>query len=170
MVASQLPDSLNLLKAHNLLTYKSFRETLDAFAMDELIGHFVNYQKLIEQRLSSEQAQLYAISTRYPQKLFQQLQPTTTTQNGIYMLLWGQHSVCVIVLGKIAPHPHNAAWNFFSDQQDRIRQAAKDYTWKQPQAMIMQQLYRHYQLEEWIQMPYTYEQFEREFKEELFFN
>ncbi|MEM1008522.1 MAG: hypothetical protein AAGJ35_05910 [Myxococcota bacterium] len=163
-----LPDGFDRLKAHNLLTYKSFHESLDAFALDELIGHLVNYQKRIEQRLDQEQVQLYAVTTRYPQKLFQQCVPMKTEQAGIYTLHWGQSAVCVVVLRQIAPQPHNAPWGFFSDQLEQIYQAAKDYTWKQPQAMIMQQLYRYYELEEFIQMSYTYEQFEKEFKQEFF--
>jgi len=43
----QLPDGLNNLSTHNLLSYKSLREPLDPWAMDELIGHFVNYRKQI---------------------------------------------------------------------------------------------------------------------------
>ena len=44
------------LRAHNLLTYKSKQEPLDGWALDELIGHYVNYRKLIspESRLLPE--------------------------------------------------------------------------------------------------------------------
>jgi hypothetical protein len=42
----ELPDGLEDLRRHNLLTYKSRHEALDAWALDELIGHYVNYRKL----------------------------------------------------------------------------------------------------------------------------
>ena len=35
------------LAAHNLITFKSHREALDAFAIRELIHHFVAYHKLV---------------------------------------------------------------------------------------------------------------------------
>ena len=34
----ELPDGLDGLRKHNLLTYKSLREPLDAWALEELIG------------------------------------------------------------------------------------------------------------------------------------
>ena len=42
-----LPDGLDNLSAHNLLSYKSLHEPLDRWALEELIGHFVNYRKQI---------------------------------------------------------------------------------------------------------------------------
>ncbi|MDS4025402.1 MAG: hypothetical protein RKO25_00185 [Candidatus Contendobacter sp.] len=38
-------DGLEHLRAHNLLTYKSGQEALDAWALEKLIGHYVNYRK-----------------------------------------------------------------------------------------------------------------------------
>ena len=43
----ELPEGLEGLRAHNLLTYKSQHEALDPWALDELIGHYVNYRKLL---------------------------------------------------------------------------------------------------------------------------
>jgi len=42
-----LPDGLERLAAHNVLTYKSQHQPLDAWALDELIGHYVTYRKLV---------------------------------------------------------------------------------------------------------------------------
>ena len=41
----EAPDGLEDLNQHNLLTYKSHQDVLDPFAIDELLGHFVNYRK-----------------------------------------------------------------------------------------------------------------------------
>ena len=38
-VTVELPDGLDNLRAHNLLTYKSKQEPLDGWALDERIGH-----------------------------------------------------------------------------------------------------------------------------------
>ena len=45
-----LPDGLDNLAQHNLLTYKSFRESLTSWALDELVGHYVNYRKQIGEK------------------------------------------------------------------------------------------------------------------------
>ena len=45
--AGRLPDGLDGLVAHNLITFKSHHEALDAWAMNELIGHWVAYRKFV---------------------------------------------------------------------------------------------------------------------------
>src|SRR5437588_12011399 len=45
--AGRLPDGLEGLRAHNLVTFKSHREALDDWAMKELVGHYVAYRKLV---------------------------------------------------------------------------------------------------------------------------
>jgi hypothetical protein len=44
--AGRLPDGLDDLTEHNLLTFKSHREALDDWAIRELIGHYVAYRNL----------------------------------------------------------------------------------------------------------------------------
>ena len=41
-----LPDGLEDLAGHNVLSFKSKQESLDAWALDELVGHYVTYRKL----------------------------------------------------------------------------------------------------------------------------
>ena len=41
--SGRLPDGLDNLARHNLITFKSFQETLDIWAMKELLAHSVNY-------------------------------------------------------------------------------------------------------------------------------
>src|SRR4051812_40615145 len=43
----RLPDGLNELAEHNLITFKSHREALDDWAVRELVGHYVAYRKLV---------------------------------------------------------------------------------------------------------------------------
>ena len=45
-LAVHVPDGLENLNAHNLVTFKSHHEALDDWAMKELIGHYVAYRKL----------------------------------------------------------------------------------------------------------------------------
>ena len=49
-VLRRLPDGLDDLVAHNLITFKSFREALTDWVLKELTGHYVNYRKQASQR------------------------------------------------------------------------------------------------------------------------
>ncbi|KHD06388.2 hypothetical protein PN36_04405 [Candidatus Thiomargarita nelsonii] len=68
-----LPDGLENLVQYNLLTYKSLREPLNVWAIEELIGHYVNYRKQISPSLDNllpdSDFKLFALSTSYPHKL-----------------------------------------------------------------------------------------------------
>ena len=61
----RLPDGLDGLARHNLVTFKSFREALDAWALKELIGHYVAYRKLVSPSpsdlLPEDHFRLYAV-------------------------------------------------------------------------------------------------------------
>ena len=110
----QLPDGLDNLAIHNLLTYKSLHEPLDDWALKELTGHYVNYRKQVSpgmnDLLAESEFQLFAVSTRFPQKLSQMLalQPVST---GVYDVPWyrsgppdcvvrdpGRHPQCSVAL------------------------------------------------------------------------
>jgi hypothetical protein len=73
----RLPDGLDGLTAHNLITFKSHREALDAWAMKELVGHYVAYRKLVSasptELLAEDQFRLYAVCARFPQSLARQV-------------------------------------------------------------------------------------------------
>src|SRR4051812_9089745 len=47
----RLPDGLEELVAHNLITFKSHRQPMDGWAVDELVGHYVNYRKQVSPSL-----------------------------------------------------------------------------------------------------------------------
>jgi len=161
----ELPDGLEGLRAHNLLTYKSHHEPLDGWALDELIGHYVNYRKLASPQhrlLAEEQFQLYAVATRAPQGLAKHRPLTPTAWPGVFDLAWGTPTVRLIVLGQIAEQPRNAAWELFSREQDRIRHGAAHYPHRHRGAWeLLRQLYLTYALEE-PDMAYSMEEFIRE--------
>src|SRR5690349_17213584 len=50
--AGELPDGLDDLAEHNLITFKSFHESLDAWALRELLGAYVAYRKLVSSSTS----------------------------------------------------------------------------------------------------------------------
>jgi len=167
----ELPDGLENLRPHNLLTYKSRYEALNAWTLDELIGHYVNYRKLRLDASGKRHAQdafgLYAVATRFPSGLVRTHPLQATAWDGVYALPWGGHQVRLIVLNAIAKHPRNAAWELFASEQDRIRQGLIHYRARHPGPgqgghwALLEHLYLIYQRES-PDMAYTMEDFLRE--------
>ena len=167
----ELPDGLENLRPHNLLTYKSRHEPLDAWTLDELIGHYVNYRKLRLNPDGKRHAQhafgLYAVATRFPTGLVRTHPLQPTAWEGVYELTWGGHRVRLIVLNAVAKEPRNAAWELFASEQDRIRQGLIHYRARHPRPSqgghweLLEHLYLIYQWEI-PDMAYTMEDFLRE--------
>jgi hypothetical protein len=69
----ELPDGFEHLAAHNLISFKSFQEEYDLFALCELIGHYANYCKqaspAMDDLLPVGDFRLFAVSVRSPRKL-----------------------------------------------------------------------------------------------------
>lgn len=160
------PDGLENLGKHNLLTYKSHQESLDAWTLDELLGHYVNYRKQTSpsmvKLLPVDQFRLYGVSTRYPQNL-EQFVTLTPMKDGIYDIVWGSQPIRVIVLSQIPPSEHNAIWQMFSAIPERVRYGMLHYQWHIPDlSTVVHELFRHYQLEG-ILMSYTVNDYYRDF-------
>jgi len=167
--AGPRPDGLEDLAEHNLLSYKSLREALDDWALDELIGHYVNYRKQVslsmEDLLPAERFRLFGVSTRFPEKLDQQV-GLTELQGGVYEVVWGTHRIRVLVLSQMPEAERNALWNLFSGLREKVEAGARQYrrrVWDM--SSLLNQLFEHYQLEEII-MPYTWEDFRRDYMRE----
>ncbi|MCP4400238.1 MAG: hypothetical protein GY801_23390 [bacterium] len=154
----EVPDGLENLGRHNILSYKSFQESFNAWACDELLGHYVNYRKQIspsmDRLLPESEFRLYGVSTRYPQKL-----ASSTTflpvKPGVYDLTWGSRNIRLLVLSRIAETERNAIWQLFSADPEHVQYGASHYQWHMQQlSTIVQELYKRYRLEG-ISMPYT---------------
>src|SRR5437588_5486741 len=95
----RLPDGLDGLAAHNLISFKSHREALDAWAMKELVGHYVAYRKLVSRSpsrlLPEDRFRLFAVCARYPHNLSSQA-PWQERQAGVYDCRWGTDDVRVV--------------------------------------------------------------------------
>ena len=169
--APDLPDGLETLRPHNLLTYKSHHEALTPWVLDELIGYYVNYRKLKldaqGKRHPPDAFGLYAVATRYPERLARRHALKPTAWEGVYDLPWGAHVVRIIILNRIADHPRNAAWELFASEQDRRRQGLEHYRARHHNTAhrghwdLLERLYRLYRREA-PNMAYTMEQFIRE--------
>ncbi len=160
-----LPDGFNSLAKYNLITYKSMHESLNSWALDEFLGHFVNYRKQSveegEPLLSENLFKLYAISTRFPQNLDSKFKLIPLTQ-GLYQICWGSQNITIIVLNQIPKKEHNALWNVFSAEKERIIYGSEHYQIRSENtSTILNQLFAKYQLEG-IDMPYTMEDFKHD--------
>jgi len=161
----ELPDGFAPLADHNLITYKSLREPLDGWAIKELIGHSVNYRKQVspswEALIPEESIQLFAIATRFPQKLAEQVK-LDRCGAGVYNLQWGTDRIRVLVLSEVPATERNAIWNLFSGEVTRIEAAAQQFRRRKSEfSTILNQLFENYQ-QEGIPMPYTVEDFMRD--------
>jgi hypothetical protein len=163
--AGRLPDGLEGLVAHNLITFKSHHEALDAWAMKELMGHYVAYRKLVSpsrsELLPEEQFRLYAVCARGPQKLAQQV-PWQERQAGVYDCLWGTDTVRIVVAGELPREAHNAPLHLFSASADLVGFGSIAYRRRSERtSLVLDQLFEQIRGEGWV-MAYTMEDFERD--------
>ena len=125
-----LPDGFDDLAKYNLITYKSMHEVLDSWALDELLGYFVDYRKQLvaegEALPPRESFKLYALSTSFPQKLSEEVEFVPELP-GVYGVRWGSIVVKVIVLSEIRQEKHNALWNLFSAEREQIIYGLQNY-------------------------------------------
>lgn len=126
----RLPDGLENLVAHNLVTFKSLHEALDAWAMKELIGHYVAYRKLVSPKpsdlLPEDQFRLYAVCARFPQRIANQI-ALEKRQAGVYDCQWGTDTVRIVVAGQLPPEEHNAPLHLFSASPELVGFASGAY-------------------------------------------
>jgi hypothetical protein len=154
------------LRPHNLLTYKSGREALDAWALEELIGHYVNYRKSFAPQAPATDFGLYAVATRRPAALARDV-ALQRVQEGVYTVRALSRPITVIVLKDVPAATRNALWALFSFEAERVTQGARDYVWRQADHLsLLRELYHRYQ-HEGIAMAYTFEDFERDLARRL---
>jgi len=167
----RLPDGLDVVGEHNLISFKSHREALDFWAMKELLGHYVAYRKLVspssKDLLPEEQFRLYAVAARYPHNLAGQV-PWQKQQAGVYDCQWGTDVVRVIVAGELPREAQNAPLHLFSASPDLVGFGSAAYQRRsQDTSLLLRQLFEGFQREGFA-MSYTMEDFKRDYIKEHF--
>ena len=170
-LAGRLPDGLDDLGPHNLISFKSHREALDAWAVKELIGHSVTYRKLVSsspsELLPEDRFRLFAVCARFPHNLSGQV-PWQQRQAGVYDCQWGTDVVRVVVAGQLPREPHNAPLHLFSASPELVGFGRTAYRQRSEHtSRLLRQLFERYQGEEFV-MPFTMEDFDRWYTEEHF--
>ncbi|WP_353570759.1 hypothetical protein [Candidatus Albibeggiatoa sp. nov. BB20] len=167
---TEYPEGFEALSEHNLLTYKSIQEPLNEWAIDELIGHYVNYRKQesasLKKLMPKHDIKLFAVCTRYPSNLQQQGLKLEQQQAGVFHLIYGSHQIKLLVLSKMPRKQRNAIWQLFSGNGEGFVYGGNNYDWhsKQDKA-ILNQLYEFYKQKGAV-MPYTMEDFKHDYVSE----
>ncbi len=165
----RLPDGLDNLATHNLITFKSHHEALDDWALKELTGHYVNYRKQIspapDSLLPETDFRLYAVCSRFPHNLpggvsWQHL------HEGVYECRRGTDLIRVIVLRELPTQKHNAVLHLISAKPELTAFGATNYEKRSSGTnTLVYQLFEGFE-QEGIAMPYTMEDFQRDFIKE----
>jgi hypothetical protein len=169
-LACRLPDGFADLVAHNLVTFKSYQEALDGWALNELVGHYVNYRKQaspsMQDLLPETDFRLFAVSVRFPVGLARDV-PLTRVQPGVYDLRHFSGLVRLVVVHELPPEEHNAVLHLFSARMDLLRYGATHYRLRSEEtSTLLLQLFERYRLEVAL-MPDVLEQLARETIDEL---
>ncbi len=164
-VDRRLPDGLDDLAAHNLITFKSHHEALDAWAMKELVGHYVAYRKLVSRSpselLPEDRFRLYAVCARSPHNLSQQV-PWQGRRPGVYDCEWGTDVVRVVVAGELPREAHNAPLHLFSASPELVGFGGNAYRRRSTDTSeLLRQLFERFRGEGFA-MSYTMEDFRRQ--------
>jgi hypothetical protein len=147
-ILRRLPDGFDDLGTYNLLTFKSYQEALDAWALCELIGHYVNCRKQFspsrDDLLPEGDFRLFAVCARYPQKLAQRVEMAALGA-GVYEVPALGLNIRVIVVSELPEQEHNAMLHLFSARRELLRYAKEHYQPRSTEtSTLLYQLFKAY--------------------------
>lgn len=165
-----LPDGFEELAAHNLISFKSHQEALDGWALDELVGHYVNYRKQagpsVDEMPDLSQFRLFAVTVRSPASLARQVQ-LQPLRAGVYEARHFSGAVRIIVVHELPRQEQNAMLLLFSAKAELVQYGSEHY---RPRAgdtsTFLHKLFDRYR-SEGVPVPFTREQFYREARREI---
>ena len=161
-----LPDGMESLSRYNLLTFKSSRQPLDRWALDELICYYVLYRKIIspstEKLISENNFKLIAIATRFPEKLSKEIN-LVPIKEGVFQMHHGHQPIYIIVISKLRKDQKNSIFHLLSTKSENIEFGLKKYQWNREDIkhFVINEMFQRFE-KEGIQMSYTVEDFKRE--------
>jgi hypothetical protein len=139
--------------------------------LKELTGHYVNYRKQVSPQdqplLPESDFRLYAVCSRYPHNLANAVlwEPL---QEGVYRCRRGTDTIRVVVAAQLPRAEHNAMLHLLSASAAQVGYGAGYYRQRsEATSTLLYQLFAGYQ-REGIAMPYTMEDFKRDFIKEHF--
>jgi hypothetical protein len=164
-----MPDGMEVLAEYNLITFKSYHEPLDDWALKELIGHYVAYRKLKKTEndlLPEDRFKLFAVCARTPEKLMRQIE-LTPVREGVYDARRGTDTIRVVVANELPKFANNAFFLLFSAQSERVEYGRTNTTQQSVEtSQLIHELFGNYRVEG-MNVPYTMEDFRREHMPEI---
>jgi hypothetical protein len=154
------------LSKYNVITYKSLRQPLDSWALDELTGYYVLFRKMIspdqDKLISEEEFKLYGIATRFPEKLNKH-EALEYKSPGVYEIKRGSRKIEILVICEMPREKRAALWQMFNTNPDMIEYGLSEYKWKREdyRKAVLNELIEKYK-EEGIKMSYTEQDFFRD--------
>jgi len=167
----ELPDGFDVLASHNLISFKSFQETLDGWAFSELVGHYVNYRKQVSPNmrdlLPEADFRLFIVCARFPQNLAGQVVMAEVSE-GVYDVGHFSGTIRMIVVGQLPCERHNAMLCLFSAKDEQRNYGARIYQPRSPdRTSFLVQLFRGFP-KEFFPVPYSMADLVRETRAEVF--
>jgi hypothetical protein len=147
-LACPMPDGFENLTRHNLITFKSFQDSLDSFTLKELVGHGVNYRKQVspsfKELLPETDFRLFAVSVRYPQGLAANVR-FVPVSDGVYDIPFFDDSIRLVVVRQLAKKPNNALLHLLSANEELVKYGQATYPRDNPEtSTLFQQLWERY--------------------------
>jgi hypothetical protein len=124
------PDGFEPWAPHNLISFKSYQDTLDDWALQELGAHYVNYRKQaspdMNHLLPVDDFRLIAVSARFPRDLAKQVALNRVSE-GVYTVQFVTKQICLVVIAQLPRQPHNAMLHVFSADESLVEYGATNY-------------------------------------------
>jgi hypothetical protein len=125
-----LPDGFGELAPHNLITLKSPWEALDGWALQELIGHYVNYRKQTSESggmlNATGEYRLFAVAARFPRGLSRDVS-LNEREEGVYDIEAAGLTIRVIVMNRLQRREHNAMLHLFAAKKELFEFGRRHY-------------------------------------------
>lgn len=145
-VPIELPDGFDELAPFNVVTFKSSADSLDRWALCELIGHYVNYRKQSSESMRKLRPEsdyrMYAVCVRFPKKLASTVD-LRFVREGVWDAIWpGVVTIRIIVIHGLPEEIQNAILLLFSAKSELVQFARSHYHPHSPDSSTL--LYRLY--------------------------
>jgi hypothetical protein len=170
-----LPDGLTDLADHNLLSYKSMRESLTCASMWELVSYGVIYAKQQWKKGWAEAVQdrtklkLIAVTTHRPAWLTPGCTPPPNRlADGVEEIELLELIMRILVPREMVKTPRNALWHLLSGDAELVRYGMEHYQARDGELYnVLNDLRETYSMEG-LEVPYTKEDYKQEVARELF--
>lgn len=169
----RMPDGMADLAAYNLVSFKSHKDKLSAWSLEELLGHYVNLRKQVSPStdeadlLQAADFRLFAVCARFPRNLADDGVTLRGVQEGVYEVEALSRRVRVIVTGQLPRQEQNAMLHMYSANGELLAYGIHHYRVRSPEtSTLLMRLYHRYRKEELI-MPDALEELTQQTIDEL---